>query len=148
MDKTIIPKESTAIEPNSRVLRPSTIEKVFTDCVMDLKQVLVLDGIDIQQDVFQVYSHDLHGPLPDITVKNSGDTFQDKERLANEACKMLSIVNLRGKMIRFLPGCNLLPPTFMDGMAVVGLQARPMTWLAEGKDFLEAYHDLYLQVVG
>ena len=37
-----------------------------------------------------------------------------------------------------IPGCRLLPPTSMDGKVIVGLQARPLAWLAEGKDFLEA----------
>ena len=33
--------------PTNLALHPFTIEKTFTDCVMDLKQVIVLDGIDI-----------------------------------------------------------------------------------------------------
>jgi len=37
-----IEDESTTIKPNSLALRPGSIEKVFTDCVMDLKQILIL----------------------------------------------------------------------------------------------------------
>jgi hypothetical protein len=99
------------IRPNNMALRPGAIEKVFTDCVMDLKQILVIDGIDILADGFRVRSHDLHGQLPEIVMKNSGDTFRDKDRLGNEVCKLIAIVKLRDGMVRFLPGCKLLPPT-------------------------------------
>jgi hypothetical protein len=58
------------------------------------------------------------------------------------------MVKLRDEMVRFLPGARLLLPMRMDGTVIVGLQAKPMTWLGEAKDFLEAYHDLYRQVVG
>ena len=135
-------------ELNYQKLKPRTIEKTFADCVMDLKRILVLDGIDILPDGFRVHSHDLHGSLPDISVKNSGDTFQDKDRLCNEACKIHAIVKLRDEMVRFLPGCKLLAPTNMDGKAIVGFQAKPLTWLVKGEDFLGAYHGLYRQVVG
>lgn len=115
---------------------------------MDLKRILVFDGIDILLDGFRVRSHDLHGQLLEIVVKDSDDTFLDKDRLANEACKLIAIGKLRDGMVRFLPGCKLLPPTSMDGKAIVGLHARPMTWLGEGEDFLAAYHELHRQVVG
>ncbi|MBN1568332.1 MAG: hypothetical protein JXA73_10840 [Acidobacteria bacterium] len=129
-------------------LRPGTIEKIFTDCVMDLRRILVLDSIDIQPNGFRIHSHDLHGQLPEISIENSGDTFQDKDRLGNEVCKLVAMVKLRDEMVRFLPGCRLLPPTSMDGRAIVGLQAKPRTWIGEGKDFLDAYHELHRQVVG
>ena len=81
-------------------------------------------------------------------MKNSGDTFQDKDCIGNEVCKIVAMVTLRDKMVRFLPGCKLLPPTSMDGKAIVGLQAKPKTWIAEGEDFLAAYHEPHKQVVG
>jgi hypothetical protein len=129
-------------------LRPGTIKRIFTDCVMDLKQILVLDGIEILADGFRIRCHDLHGQLPEISIKNSGDTFQDKDRLGNEVCKLTAIVRMRDEMIRFLPGARLLPPTHLDGKAIVGLQARPKTWIVEGNDFLAAYHELHSQTVG
>jgi hypothetical protein len=130
------------------ILHPSTIKKVFTDCIKDLHQIIVLDGIDIHPDGFAIQSCDICGQLPAIAMKNSGDTFQDKDRLANEVCKIIAIVRLREEMVRFLPSCMLLPPTTLDGNAIVGLQAKPMTWLAEGRGFLDAYHDLHRQVIG
>jgi|WetSurMetagenome_2_1015567.scaffolds.fasta_scaffold1195900_1 hypothetical protein len=129
-------------------LRPGTIERVFTDCVMDLKQILVLDGIDILPDGFRIRCHDLHGQLPEISIKNSGDTFQDKDRLGNEVCKLAAIAGMRDKMLRILPRSKFLPPTRMDGKAIVGLHARPKTWIIEGTDFLAAYHELHSQIVG
>ena len=138
----------TRTMPANLALRPGTIEKVFTDCVMDLKEILILDPIDILPDGFRIRCHDLHGQLPEIVMKNSGDTFQDKDRLGDEVCRLIAIVRLREKMVRFLPGCTLLLPTCMAGWAIVGLQAKPMTWIADGKDFLAAYHELHWQVVG
>jgi hypothetical protein len=129
-------------------LHPVTIEKVFTDCVMDLKQIVVLDGIDVHPDGFRIRCHDLHGQLPEISIKNSGDTFQDKDRLGNEVCKLIAIVRLRDEMVLCLPGCKLLPPTSLDGKAIVRLQAKPKTWIAEGEDFLVAHHELHSQIVG
>lgn len=131
-------------------LRSATIEKTFTDCVMDLKEIIVLDGIDILPDNsgFRVQSHDLHGPLPEMVIKESGDTFQDKDRLGNQACKLVAMVRLRDQMVRFLPGCKLLPPTSIGGKAIAGLKVGPRTWLAEGEDFLVAYHELCRQVIG
>jgi hypothetical protein len=136
------------VKPISRALRPRAIEKVFTDCVLDLKRILVLDGIDILADGFRIRNHDLHGELPAILMKDSGDTFQDKNRLGIEACKLIVIAKLRDEMVRFLPGCRFLPPTSMDSRAIVGLRAKPLTWLGEGLDYLAAYHELHRQVVG
>ncbi len=91
---------------------------------------------------------DLHGPLPEIVIRDSGDTFLDKDRLGNAACKLISIVHLREEMIRCVPGSRFLPPTTVGGKAVVGMIKRRETWMAEGTDFLEAYHQLHDQVVG
>ena len=123
---------STAIMPNYLSLRPASIEKVFTDCVMDLGRIVVLDSIDILPDGFRICCHDLYGQLPEIVIENSGDTFNDKDRLGKEVCKLLAIVRLRDEMVRLLPGSELLPPTRMDDRAVVGLQAPPKT---RGQEF-------------
>jgi hypothetical protein len=129
-------------------LHPFTIDRVFTDCVMDLGRILILDGIDILPDGFRIRCHDLHGQLPEIVMKNSGDMFRDKDRLAIEACKLIAMVKLRDRMARFLPGCRFLAPTLIDDKAVVGMQAGPLTRIAEGTDYITAYHELCRQVVG
>jgi len=88
---------SPRIKARYLALHPTTIERIFADCVMDLKEDIVLDGIEILPDNcgFRVRSHDLYGPLPDIRIKDSGDTFQDKDRLSKAACKLVAIVRLR-----------------------------------------------------
>ena len=131
-------------------LHPATAEKTFTDAVMDLKEVIVLDGIDILPDKsgFRVRSHDLHGPLPEIVIEDSGDIFQDKDRLGREGCKLVAIVGLRDQMTRWLHGGKFLPPTTVGDHAAVGFKVGPRTWLAAGQDFLVAYHELHKQVVG
>ncbi len=131
-------------------LNPATIEKTLTECVMDLKEVIVLDGIEILPDYsgFRLRRHDLHGPLPEIVVENSGDTLVDKDRLRNRACWLMAMVELRAELARFLPGCKLVPPTSMDGRAIMVLRAGPRSWLAEGEDFLGTYHQLHKKVVG
>ena len=147
-------KTDSDLPPRSRArylaLHPVTIERTFTDCVMDLKEVIVLDGIDILPDSsgFRVRSHDLYGQLPDMVVKDSGDTFLDKDRLGNETCKLVAIVRLRDEMVRWLAGGKFLQPTTMDNRSTVGFKVGPKTWLAEGEDYLAAYHELHKQVVG
>jgi len=81
-------------------------------------------------------------------MQNSGDTFQDKDQLGREACKLIAIVRLRDQMVRWLAGGTFLPPTTVDGRATVGFKAGRRTWLSEGEDFLAAYHSLHKQLVG
>ena len=150
----MINKTDSDLPPRRRArylaLHPVTIERTFTDCVMDLKEVIVLDGIDILPDStgFRVRSHDLHGPLPEIVIQDSGDTFQDKANLGREACKLVAIVRLRDQMRRWLRGGRFLPPTWAGDQATVGFKLGRKAWLAEGNDFLAAYHELHRQVVG
>ncbi len=143
------PDLSPRIKARYLALRPATIEKTFTDAVMDLQEVIVLDGIDILTDNsgFRVRSHDLHGPLPEIVIEDSGDTFPDKDRLGNQACKHLAIVRLRDQMTRWLPGGKCLPPTTVGDNATVGFKLGRKAWLAEGEDFLAAYKELHKQVI-
>jgi hypothetical protein len=143
-----MPDDKSLEEQAINKLKPRQIERVFTDCAMDLKRILVLDGIDMLPDGFRIRGHDLYGPLPELRFKSSGDTFQDKDRLGNEVCKLTAMVKMRDEMIRFLPGAKFLPPTLFNGKAIVGLQAKPRTWIAEGEAFLEAYHALHAQIVG
>ena len=126
------------------------MEKTFTDSLMDLQEVIVLDGIDILPDStgFRVRSHDLHGPLPQIVVVDSGDAFQDKDQLGREACKLIAIVRMRDQMTRWLPGGKFLPPTIAETRATVGFKVGRKAWIAEGDDFITAYHKLHAQVVG
>jgi hypothetical protein len=116
--------------------------------LVDLAQIIVLGGIDILFDGFRIRCYDLHGQLPEISMENSGDAFLDKDPLGNEVCNLIAMVKLRDEMIRFLPGARMLLPMRVDGTVIVGLQAKPRTWLGEGENFLAAYHDLHRQVIG
>lgn len=138
------------VKSSFMALHPMTIESVFTEAVMDLKRVIVLDGIDILPDKsgFRIRSHDLHGQLPQILIKDSGDTFQDKERVGIETCKLTAIAGLRDQMWRGIRGGRFLPPTRIGDSAIVGFRARPYNWLAEGRDFLKAYHELHQKMFG
>jgi len=97
-------------KPSYVALYPGTIEKTFTDAVIDLKGVIVLDGIDILPDEsgFRVRSHDFHGQLPEIVIHDSGNTMEDKESLSREACKLIAIVGLRKEMRRLMRGGKFL----------------------------------------
>ncbi len=149
-------KNSKASAPPPRIksrhgtLRPETIEKTFIEAAMDLKEVIVLDGINILNDNsgFRVRSHDLYGSLPDIVMEDSGDTIVDKDRISTAACKLYAIVKLRDQMRRWMRGGKFLLPTKVCEQATVGFKVGPKTWLAEGKEFLAAYHELHRQVVG
>ena len=46
-------------------LRPEKIEKEFVQVAIDLKDVIVLDGVDLLHDQqrYRIRSHDLYGPL-------------------------------------------------------------------------------------
>jgi hypothetical protein len=135
-------------KPSYLALHPRTIEKTFTDTVIDLKEIVVLDGIDILSDQsgFRVGSHDLHGQLPEILIRDSGNTFQDKEYLNRQACKLIAIVGLRKQMRRWLRGARFLAPTTVDIQAIVGFRVGVWTWMAEGNDFITACHHPYEQV--
>jgi hypothetical protein len=52
-------------------LRPETIERVFTDAVMDPREFIILGGIDIILDKsgFRIRSQDLRGKLPEILMR-------------------------------------------------------------------------------
>jgi hypothetical protein len=106
--------------------------------------------VDILSDAsgFGVRSHDLHGPLPEIQVQDSCDTFRDKDTLNREVCKLIAIVRLRERMVKFLPGGEFLPPTRLGNSATAGFRVGSKSWLAEGDNFLAAYHILDNQVIG
>jgi len=49
----------------------------FVQVAIDLKEILVLDGIDQLSDPpgFRIRSHDRYGPLSDILIKDTGDRY-------------------------------------------------------------------------
>jgi hypothetical protein len=68
-----------------------------------------------------------YGPLPEIVVEDSGDTFVDKDRLSKEACELVAIVRLQEEIVHYLPGGEMLPPTTLNSKAVAGFRVGPKT---------------------
>jgi hypothetical protein len=128
-------------------LRPNQIETVFFQTVLDLKQILVLDDIDIVPEGFHIRCHDLNGPLPEIWRENSGNSFEDKNWLGIQVCKLIAMAKIRNRICRGIGGGEFLAPTRLDQRAIVGFQGGRKTWIAEGKDFIKAYHRLNDQVM-
>ena len=129
-------------------LQSPEIERIFFQTVLDLKQILVLDRIDFLPQGYRMHCHDLYGPLPEILINHSGDTFLDKERLGYQVCKLTAIAKLRESMRRCLPGGKFLLPTRMDSRVIVGFRVGPKACLAEGDDFIQAYQNLHEEIVG
>jgi hypothetical protein len=95
---------------------------------MEIQRIVVLDGIDILPDGFRIRCHDLRGQLPEIVMKNSGNTFKDKDWLSNAACKLIAMSRLRDRMVRFLPRSRLLPPTWMERQSPASAQGLQRGW--------------------
>ena len=58
-------------------LRPEKIEKEFVQVAIDLKDVIVLDGVELlPANRFLIRSHDLYGPLPAIKIKDNSDRLK------------------------------------------------------------------------
>jgi hypothetical protein len=128
-------------------LRPNQIETVFFLTVLDLKQILVLDDIDIVPVGFRIRCHDLNGPLPELWRDNTGNTFEDKDWLGIQVCKLIAMTKIRARICRGIVGGEFLEPTRLDQQAIVGFRGGRKTWIAEGKNFIEAYHRLNDQVM-
>lgn len=128
-------------------LHPNQIETVFFQTILDLKQILVVDEIKISSIGFRICCHDLNGPLPEIRRNSSGNTFEDKNWLGFQVCKMAAITRIRDRIRRGIPDGEFLAPTMLDQRAIVGFRAGRKTWIAEGNDFIKAYHHLDDQVM-
>jgi hypothetical protein len=132
------------------LLRLSEVEKAFVQVAIDLKEILVLDGIDQHIDPrgFRIRAHDIFGPLPDIIIKDTGDRYPVLERISNEAAKLIAIVRIRNDLAGIFPRCKFLLPTSTGNGALVGMRFGGRTILAEEKSYWEAYHRLMLEAVG
>jgi hypothetical protein len=130
-------------------LRTSEIEKVFVHAPIDLKEILVLDGIDQLSDPpgFRIRSHDLYGPLPDVLIHDTGDRYPVLDRIQNEAAKLIAIVRVRQDLEGMFRGCKFLLPTLTVKGALVGLRFLGRTVLAEARSHWEAYHKLVRKAV-
>src|SRR5688572_14332852 len=128
-------------------LTNSVIEHIFLQtAVGDLGQVIVIDGIDHLSDGWCIRCHDQHGTLPAIQLTNSDNHNTIRQAIEQEACRLYAIARLRDDVSRKVLGCRFLPPTITDGGAVAGISCGKHTILAEGVNFLAAYHALQSMV--
>ncbi len=117
---------------------------------VELKEIVALDGIDLlpEESSIKVRSHDLHGPLPEITLNvDPSDRLGTFDPLGREAVNLCTISRLRRELEQAFSGSTFLPPTTLDGKCVAGLQWHGRTVLAEGGDFVQAYHRLWRRAV-
>jgi hypothetical protein len=126
------------------------IENSFVQVAMDLKEILVLDGMDLRPDPpgFRIRYNDLYGPLPNILVDDTGDRLAVLDKIQNEAAKLTAIVRIRQDLAGMFRGCKILLPTRTDEGYVVGLKFHGKTALAEEKSHWEEYHELVREAVG
>ncbi len=89
-------------------LRTPQIEEAFTQVVIGLKRILVLDGIDRFDSVFRIRSHDLYGPLPEIIIKDTGDRYSVLDNIQRETAKLCTMVRVRDDFAAMFPGCEFL----------------------------------------
>ena len=109
-----------------------------------LKQIVVLDGIELVEGPpgFRIPSHDLHGPLPELVVRDTGDRTEILDAVSREAAKLNAIARHREELAAMYPSCRFLPHTALDGVVAVGLEAGGRTLLAEAPTFWQAYGKL------
>ena len=113
-------------------LNAREFERQFALPAVQLKEVIALDDMELlpEQSSIRVSSHDLHGPLPQITFKvDPADWLGAFDLLGREAVKLCAISRLRRELDEAFSGAALLPPTTLDSKCVAGLQWRGRTLL-------------------
>ena len=130
-------------------LSSSEIEKEFLLAAIHLEQIIVLDAIDLVTEPpgFRIRSHDLHGPLPEVVVRDTGDRTAILDDISTEAAKLNAIARHREELAAAYPGCQFLPHKVLDHRVVVGLQAEGRTILAEAPTIWQAYLNLRQKVL-
>jgi len=72
---------------------------------------------------FRIVSHDLHGPLPEIVVRDTGDRRAILDEISREAAKLNASARHREELAAMYPVCRFLPHAILDdGGVVVGMQ--------------------------
>jgi hypothetical protein len=94
-------KTSAAVQP----LHPAEVEKALVQTVIDLHAIIVIDGIDKLESPpgFRIGSHDLHGPLPDVIVYDSGARYRLLEQIGRETAKIYPILQNRERLSQQQP---------------------------------------------
>ena len=91
---------------------------------------------------FRIVSHDLHRPLPEIVVRDTGDRMAILDEISREAATLNAIARHREELAAMYPSCRFLPHKILDSGVVVGMQVERRTLLAEAPTFWQAYGKL------
>ena len=117
--------------------------------MIDLKEILVLDGIDVRDKSprFRIRCHDLYGPLPEATIEGVGEEYPVLDHVMREAAKLIAIARARREIANLFPaGAEFMLPTLTDNGVLVGVRWESRIFLAEGVTHTEAYRELRLKV--
>jgi hypothetical protein len=130
-------------------MRFREIEKTFMHVPTDLHAILVFDGIDVLLDPprYQIHSHDLHGPLPDIIIDYIEDRWEMMKKVQLETGKLIVAVRDRDFLAEVFPKCKFLLPTSTDNGSLVGIRFAGRTVLAEAPSHWEANHRLVRKAI-
>jgi hypothetical protein len=132
-----------------RKLPVPEIEKAFAQIVIELKENLALDGIDVCDDpaAFRLRCHDPHGPLPDTIIEGIGETPPMFDHVVRAAAILIAVARVRREIADLFPGeAEFMLPTSTDNGSLVGFRWESRTYLAEGSTLLDAYHELRQKV--
>ncbi len=129
---------------HDRRLMVSEVEEAFVRVAVDLKEIIVLDGVEgiDSPPGFRIRSHDLYGLLPDVAIEDTGDRYPVLDRIIREAANLIAMARIRQELAESLPGCAFLLPTLAGQGVVVGVRSNRKTILAEGPSFRDAYQAL------
>ncbi len=139
----------TAVTGKSRLSAPE-IERALIKVAFDLKEILVVDDIDITEAPrgFCIRCHDLLGVLPDIVVVDTGDRYAVLDGIIREGAKRIVMVRVRKELEEIHGACEFLLPTSTEKGKLVGFRTGEMTVLAEAPTFWEAYYELWRNAAG
>lgn len=125
------------------------IERAFAQLVIDLKETLVLGGIDVCDNPpgYRIHCHDLYGPLPDATIEGIGEEYPVLDHVIREAAKLIAMARARREIASLFPaGAEFMLPTLTDNGVLVGIRWESKIFLAEEVTHLDAYRELRRKV--
>jgi hypothetical protein len=146
-----LPRGGTKVSDVIQTLsvQPRTIRQTFSNVVAGRRKNLILDDIDLLPNIpgFRIRSHDPYGPLPEILIKDTGESEPVLNSIKREAARLCAVVWIREDIATLFPGCRFLLPTKTDDGRLVGIRFAGITIFAEHKYYWEAYHRLLAEAV-
>ncbi len=112
------------------------IEEAFGKIVAELKETLILDGIDACDNppAFRVRCHDPYGPLPDVTIEGTGGTYPVFDHVIRAVAKLMAAAWVRREIAALFPAeAEFMLPTSLDNGSLVGIRWESRTYLARAQ---------------